>query len=160
AGHLRDAAGRLGLDVRVTGPRDALRADGPVTITDGRVMLAETAVTWDDVRLDAAAVGTALEVRRLHARSADSPLDGQGRPDLPPGAPPAVGIQLRLDDFLAARRPEYEASVSGTLAVDGTLAAPVVTARLDVERAVIRPAEIPGGTASTRPDPTIVVVGG
>jgi autotransporter translocation and assembly factor TamB len=154
----RESAGRLAVDLHIAGPRDALRADGPISLDGGRFLFEAAGTPYEDVRIDAVAAGTTLEVRSLSARSGGGTASGEGRLAITTGAP-ALGVRLRLDQFLAVRRPDYEAAVSGDVEVGGTMIAPVLTVKVDVERAVVRPAMMPGNPPP-RPDPTITVVGG
>jgi translocation and assembly module TamB len=57
------------------------------------------------------------------------------------------------------RREAYEAEVSGDVSVRGSLTAPDVSGRLEIERAVIRPASLPASGPSIPHDPTIQVAG-
>ena len=158
-GELRESAGRLGLDLRVTGPRRAPHLDGSLALDDGRLTLAAAGVPWEDVRLRVAAAEGVLEVTTLHARGGDGTLDGAGRLGLTGGAAGAIGLRIAMDRFFAVRRPGYEATVSGALALEGTLFAPAITGTVDVDHAVVHPAALPASGPSLQPDPTITVVG-
>jgi translocation and assembly module TamB len=67
-------------------------------------------------------------------------------------------VRIALKDFLALRRPAFEASVSGALDLTGTLAMPELRGALKVDHGIIRPARLPNSAPSLEPDPTIVVV--
>src|SRR5262249_33627242 len=64
-------------------------------------------------------------------------------------------------EVLAVRQRDYEAVVSGTVDLGGTVAAPEARAALEVDRAVVRPdpTSLAGDQTTFAPDPTITVVG-
>jgi translocation and assembly module TamB len=156
-GTLRQAGGSLSADVRLSGPRRALRADGDIAF-DGRLELTAAGTPYDEVRLRAAAQGQALEVTELRMRSGDGTLEGGGRIALGAGGQAEVGVRVRLEQFLAVRRPVVEAAVSGDLAVQGSLAALAIEGDLEVDRALVRPAALPSTGAPLERDPTIIIV--
>ena len=96
----------------------------------------------------------------LHARGGDGTLDATGRVVLPRGESAGLDLRFELHEFLAVRRPELEAALSGTVRVGGTIGAPDVRGELGVERAVVRPAALPAQSSASQPDPTIVVADG
>jgi len=95
----------------------------------------------------------------LHARGGDGALDGSGRIALLSGGQTSVDLTLHLKEFLAVKRPVLETAVSGDVRLLGSLLAPEVSGQLDVERALVRPAELPGGSAPPQTDSSIVIVG-
>ena len=159
-GQVREADGRLALDARLSGTRAAPRAEGSATLAAGRLVLAATGATYEEVRVQLAAAGDAIELGALHARGGDGTLDATGRIGLAGGDSAALDLRAHLHDFMAVRRPELEAAVSGTIGVGGSVGAPDVQADLQVERAVVRPAVLPAQDSALKADPSIVVVGG
>ena len=158
-GQVRDAAGRVSLDVSITGRRSAPQATGRIALDDGRLALAATGVTYEELRARGNATGTTLDVTELHAHSGGGALDGTGRITFLSGGETSLDLTLHPHEFLAVERPALEAAVSGDVLVRGNLGAPEVSGQLDVERAVVRPAELPGGSAAPQTDPTIIVAG-
>jgi len=157
---VREAGGRLAVDVRLTGPRVAPRAEGSATLSDGHLTLVATGAAYEEVRVELAAAGDAVQLSALHARGGDGTLDGTGRVRLARGESPGLDVRLELHDFFAVRRPELEATLSGAVGVAGTIAAPDVHGDLQVERAAVRPAALPAQTNASEPDPSIVIVDG
>jgi autotransporter translocation and assembly factor TamB len=155
---LRSSDGRLTLALRLTGPRAAPRAFGDVTLRNGRIELTATGVAYHNVRVTAVAMGDRLEVQELRARTGEGVLDGSGTIGLGTARSAGVGVRIALKDFLAIRRPAYEAVVSGALDLTGTLAMPELRGAVKVDRGVIRPGRLPTSAPSLDPDPTIVVV--
>ncbi len=155
---LRAADGRLTLALRLTGPRAAPRAFGDVTLRNGRIELTATGVAYHNVRLTGVAMGDRLEVQELRARTGEGLLEGSGVIGLGTAQAAGVGVRMTLKDFLAMRRPAYEAVVSGALDLTGTIAMPELRGAVKVDRGVIRPGRLPTSAPSLDPDPTIVVV--
>jgi translocation and assembly module TamB len=155
---LRASEGRLTLALRITGPRAAPRAFGDVTLRGGRVELAATGVAYHNVRLTAVADGDRVEVRELRARTGDGILEGSGTIGLADARAAGVGVRIALKDFVAVRRPAYEATVSGALDLAGTIARPELTGALEIDHGVVRPAHLPTSGPTLEPDPTITVV--
>jgi len=159
-GQVREAEGRLALDAQLTGTRVAPRAEGNATLADGRLVLVATGATYEEVRVELAAAGDAIQLAALHARGGDGTLDATGRIGLAGGESAGLDLHLQLHDLFAVRRPELEAALSGTIDVGGSVGAPDVRADLQVERAVVRPAVLPAQDSVLKPDPSIAVVGG
>jgi translocation and assembly module TamB len=156
---VRDVTGRLSADLRLEGPRDALRASGTMALGAERLQLVATGVPWTDVVLRAHADAAGVEIETLSIRSGNGSLVGTGRVGSSQGWTPRLDLALALDDFLAIRQPAYEGAVTGRLHLDGTPAAPRVQGGLEVTRAVVRPAMLPSSAPSLEPDPTIEIVG-
>jgi autotransporter translocation and assembly factor TamB len=156
---IRRSAGLATVDLRVTGTRAAPRPVGRLALEGGTLELAGTGLAYEDLRVRIAANGTMLDVEELHGRAGDGSVDGSGQLDVAPGGPLPLALTLRFDRFLALRRREVEAAVSGTLAARGALTAPEVSGTLDVEQAVLRPAGLPSTPRTLPSDPTITVVG-
>jgi translocation and assembly module TamB len=157
-GVLRASDGRLTLDLRLTGPRAAPRASGNVALRNGRFELVTTGVAYHNVRLTGVAMGDRLEVQELRARTGDGVLEGSGVIGLGEARSAGVGVRIALKDFLAVRRPAYEATLSGALDLTGTLAMPELRGALKVDHGIIRPANMPNNAPSLEPDPTVTVV--
>jgi autotransporter translocation and assembly factor TamB len=159
-GTLRDTAGRVAVDLHVTGPRATPRASGAIVLDGGRVELAATDVPWEDVHLRLEAAGTALRVVELRATGGRGHLTGHGTIGLADARAPALDLTVTLDEFLAFRRELGEAALSGELAVRGTVRAPELAGEVDVVHAVVRPAALPSTSIPMEPDPTILVSSG
>jgi translocation and assembly module TamB len=155
---LRSAAGRLSLELHVSGPRSAPHAEGELAIDGGHVEVIGTGVPYDDIRARVSARGTHVDVTELHARAGDGTADVRGSADVAPGGASTLALAVHLDDFFAVRRQAYEAAVSGDLSVRGPLAGPEIAGTLEIERAVVRPAALPAAGPAIPRDDTIVVV--
>src|SRR5262249_13569994 len=157
---VQQSAGRLVGNVRLRGPWRDLRADGTMSLRDGRLALWATGVTYDRVELMAIARGQTIEIESLRAHAGDGTMEGSGSLALVATATTPFALRLRFDRFLAVALPAYEGAPDGTLTVEGSLAYPVVRGELTLTRLLVRPTllETTSGP-SLEPDPTIEVVG-
>ncbi len=155
---LRRSSGRASVSVRITGPRRGPRADGTIAIDAERIELVAAGVPYEHVRVRLEARGTSLHVAELSAVSGDGTLTGEGDIALAAAGTTAVALRLRLEDFFAVRRQALEAAVSGELEMGGALGAPDIRGRIQVVRAIVRPAALPASGLNLDPDPTIKVV--
>lgn len=157
-GAVREAAGTLAADIHLGGAGAAPTLSGFAALDGGRITLTTTDVPWDAVRARAIFVPGAITITHLEARGGDGTLTGGGRIALEGWRPASLDLTLRAERFLAVRRSDVEATVSGHGEVGGTPARPSVRARLDVDRLLLHPAALPGSMPSFEPDPTIEVV--
>ncbi len=157
---IQQSAGRLVGDARLRGPWRELRADGTMSLRDGRVRLRATGVTYDRIEVMAVARGQTIELESLRAHTGDGTVDGSGSLALFATTTTPFALRLRFDRFLAVALPAYEAATDGSLTVEGSLAYPVVRGQLTLTRLLVRPTllETTSGP-SIEPDPTIEVVG-
>src|SRR5439155_8494994 len=129
-------------------------------LDEGRLDLIQAGTPYEHIRARLDASGTRVTVHQVHAEAGDGTAEVTGTVDLARGGPIAVDLAARLDRFFAVRRDAYEAAVSGTVAVGGTVDAPAVSGTVTVDRAVVRPAALPGSEQNVPHDQTITVTGG
>ncbi len=158
---IREIGGRAVADLHLSGRWDDLSADGTLGLTDGRLALYATGVTYQDIELDAVAHGHTIEIRTIRARAGEGTLEGGGTMALIATRTTPFSVQLQFRNFLAVALPAYEAATDGTLTVEGTPAYPVVRGELTLTRLLIHPTILTAETSgpSLEPDPTIEVVG-
>ncbi|HLK09869.1 MAG TPA: translocation/assembly module TamB domain-containing protein [Candidatus Binatia bacterium] len=158
-GTVREAAGTLAAEVHASGTPAAPALRGFAALDGGRIELAATGVPWEAVRIRASIGPGAVTLTDLEARAGEGSVAGGGRLTLAGWRPVGLDLELRARRFLAVRRGDVEAAVSGRVDVAGTPAAPVLRGRLEADRLLLRPAALPGSMPSFEPDPTIEVVG-
>ncbi len=156
---ISDVEGRL--DAKIT-LRGALAA--PTITGDGTLIAPRAEVpnvgTVEDIRLVLrGSPAGVLTIESLTARAGKGEITGRGEIGLVGGADAPIRVDLALRRVPLARRPLYEGVVTGTVVVDGTAAAPIVTADLRVPRAVLQPRLLPAEGGHLGSDPTITVVG-
>ena len=157
---IRQSAGRVVGDLRLRGPLDDLHADGSLALRDGKIALAATGVTYDDIEILASASGQKIELERVHARAGHGSVDGSGSMALVVTRTTPFALRLTFHEFLVVSLPAYEAATDGTLTVEGAIAYPVVRGELTLSRFLLRPSVLTTTSGpSLEPDPTIEVVG-
>jgi translocation and assembly module TamB len=157
---IRQSAGRLVGDLRLRGPLDDLRADGSFGLRDGKIALAATGVTYEDIEIRASASGQKIELERVHARAGHGTVDGSGTMALVVTRTTPFALRLTFHEFLAVSLPAYEAATNGTLSVEGAIAYPVVRGELTLSHFLLRPSVLTTTSGpSLEPDPTIEVIG-
>jgi translocation and assembly module TamB len=155
---VKSIAGRVAVDLGVTGTRAIPRIRGDAALTGGRLELVATGIAYENVHARLAADGTRLVLHDLHAEAGEGSADVAGSIEL--ATPPrTLDVALRLREFFAVRQRSYEAAVSGDVRIGGSVEAPDVSGRVVVDRAMVRPAMLPASEPTVPDDPTIVVVG-
>ena len=123
--------GRIDANLQVGGSWRAPAFQGPVELSGGRAQLPELGVTWEEMRLHAHGSGNRLVVdsARVVAGPGYLSLTGNAIAD----GTLELDLAAYLQDFQAIQSEEYQAVVSGTLGVGGTLARPVVEGDVHME---------------------------
>ncbi len=161
-GDVRDAGGRLLLDLRVDGTRAAPRFAGSAQLMGGWIKPAAAATVYSDVEATVIAEDEHLRLVGLRARSGDGRLEGDGAIDLDGGGRfGALALDLRFTDFVAVRKQTMEAAIGGTVRLRGRPEAPVLTGALDITRLALRPVAIEALSSAPlpQPDATIEIAG-
>jgi translocation and assembly module TamB len=161
-GDVRDAGGRVLLDLRVDGTRAAPAFGGRAQLTGGWIKPTAAATVYSDVGATLIADDERLRLVGLRARSGDGVLEGDGAIDLDGGGRfGALALELRLTNFVAVRKQTLEAAVGGAVQLHGRPEAPVLTGALDITRLVLRPVAIEALSAAPlpQPDATIEIAG-
>jgi translocation and assembly module TamB len=157
---VRSAVGRARVDLHLGGSWSSPRPEGTITVGAPQLELTASGARWTDVHLVLRADGgSSLAIERLTARSGKGSLTGAGTFDFGAGIVPTTNLRFVFDRFLAVDRPMLEASLNGTMRVEGPLLAPTVRGRLYVPEGTLKPAFLPAANTSTEPDLTIEVVG-
>jgi len=156
---VRELDGHLTADLRLSGPRHRLRPEGIVDVEARRILLVASGVPFEDVTVRVRGDAAGIELYDLSLRGGDGLLRGRGRLAFEEGRPGRLQGQLEFSDFLAVRRPAYEASLAGVLDIGGTADRPSLVGALDVVRAIVRPGLLPGEVAVAAVDPTIEILG-
>lgn len=146
----RRLSGEGSLDARLSGTLNAPRVVGSLSLRDGIYNDLVLGVMLRDLRLN-------LNAGPNGARLQASGGDGQGGKldvDGDVGAPEAglpLRLAIRLDDLKPLRRADLRCSLSGSATVDGTPAAPSITADILVNRGELLLAKLPGSGITTLP---------
>jgi translocation and assembly module TamB len=161
-GDVRDAGGRVLLDLRVNGTRAAPKFAGRAQLTGGWIKPTAAATVYGDIEATVFAEDERLRLVGLRARSGDGVLEGDGAIDLDSGGRfGALALELRLANFVAVRKQTLEAAVGGAVQLHGRPETPVLTGGLDITRLLLRPVAIEALSAAPlpQPDATIEIAG-
>jgi translocation and assembly module TamB len=150
-------AGALDSDLRIHGTLERPLVSGFAELRRGLIVLRESGVRFEPVRLRLDADGTSARVTLVRAVTDDGTMTGEGRIDFAAGG--ALDLTLRPARARIVRRAGMQASAAGELHLGGTIAAPVLSGRLELLDVVIRPAKLPLAQAVPTIDPTIEVAG-
>jgi translocation and assembly module TamB len=153
----RSAAGRLDADLAAQGPLARLFPRGDLRISDGRVAIAEYG-DWDRIALDASFGEDAMELRRLHAERRKGSLDVSGAIRGLRAETATVEAKAKLKTLTVVYEGQDAATVDLDANAKGKLRWPELTARVEVERGIVRiPNRTPRPLQSIDDRPDIVV---
>ena len=134
----QDLTGALAVDARIGGSPDRARASGTVDLRDLGVELPSLGITYSDGRLKGRLAGERFEIDTLRLLTGKKEeLLARGSVLLKPLADPTLDITARLTDFRAINSDALHAVTTGELVLKGTAAEPVLTGRMELERAEI-----------------------
>ncbi len=92
-------AGRLDAHAVVDGTFGAPRIDGKLELRDGEATIVPARQHVEDVALSLVATNEAIDVRRLHLRSAGGSVDGSGHVGFTDGAGMRGNVSLKIDQI-------------------------------------------------------------
>jgi translocation and assembly module TamB len=153
--------GEVVVDVRLDGTVKQPLAQGFLRLRDGRLHPTALGVQISSVNAEALLEPKGIRVSQLSARAQNGELNGTGFIALNNFAPQNVKLSIAAKRWPAIHTQQYQAEVNGAVNVDGTVAAPRITGKLEVARAEVRP-DLSfldrGGSTPIKRDPTITVV--
>ena len=141
-----DAAGRLLVDLHVTGTAATPRIAGSLNVQDGTFTVAATGMEYSSATLDVLFEGDRLRIDTLSLLDDNGKrLDGSGTLSLEGRRVQAVDLTVRANEFTVLGNELGELSIDTTLNVYGTLLAPEIAGlvrvhagRLEVDALVDR----------------------
>ena len=139
---LAELEGRIDARLAVSGPRDDVLFEGPLTFESGQADLPPLGVTWEEIRMVAHGEGTRLVVDSARVESGSGSMGFTG--SLAVEEVVALDFLLGFEDFRAVQTNAYQASISGALRVSGTPLAPVVEGEVMTESLDVYIDERPG----------------
>ncbi|HEY2388131.1 MAG TPA: translocation/assembly module TamB domain-containing protein [Candidatus Binatia bacterium] len=152
-----DIRGTLQADLTLGGTLRAPEAHGPLALVGGRARVIPLGVTYDPVEVRMSVDGAAASIESLRIVSGNGSLTAKGSASAV-GGDAVLDVQVQLDRFPLFANQFGEGATSGTIAVSGTSAAPIVEGALTTDRFVLHvPESLPGSVRP--PDPTITLIG-
>ena len=129
-------AGRFVIALDATGTPQQPQVTGNVAVQGGRYESLATGLRVQDLALDLGAERNRIFIRTLSATDGDKGrLDGQGSVSLAAGEAPTFDVTTNLVAFQALRRSDASLTASGSATVTGAITAPIVVARITVDKA-------------------------
>ena len=149
-------AGRFDIDVTVSGTVASPAASGRLSVRDGRYESLFWGTALTGISFDLVGNHERLVLQNFHAGDgAKGTLALSGGVDLAAASGPTFDVSGKFADFRAVQRDEATATVSGSVSLSGSLAAPRLGARLKIEQAELRvPRKLP---QSVRPIPVTII---
>lgn len=153
------AQGRLRVDVDASGTWRHPRLDGSISVTDGTLSFRPMgAVNLQGVVADIGLLGDSIAIRRVAARSGPGRATAELSGGIGIGDPENPTFNLRLDtqSFTAIQDPRLaDLDLTGSLRLDGTRSAAVLTGGFTVDRGVIRLPELTQKRIISLDDPNL-----
>ncbi len=131
-------AGHFRLAMDAAGPPARPQVAGSLTLEQGRYESLATGLLLDAVAIDVAGDRNRIVLRRLDATDgATGRLSGSGAVSFAAATAPALDLTATLTGFQALRRSDASLTASGSTTITGAATAPIVVARLTVDKAEI-----------------------
>lgn len=138
-------AGQVDIDLAVTGPLDALRPAGRISLTEGAYQNLQTGTILTDLTVRSDLLPGGGISLRLDARDgAEGPVEAQM--DL---RGTQLSARLTTDQAVLIRRDDATAAVTAAITAAGPLTAPLISGEVTIDRAEIR---LIGGGGPSVPD--------
>jgi translocation and assembly module TamB len=128
---LAEIEGRIDAELAVTGPREEIGFDGPLTLLGGLADIPPLGVTWEDIHVVSHGEGRQLVIDSARVESGSGSMGIGGSVTVED----MIELDLRagFDQFQAIQTSVYRASISGDLRASGTPLAPVVEGEVTTE---------------------------
>jgi translocation and assembly module TamB len=128
---LAELEGRIDAQLAVSGARDDIGFDGPLTLLGGLADIPPLGVTWEDIHLVAHGDGRQLVIDSARVESGSGSMGIGGTITVED----EVELDLRagFDGFQAIQTSVYRASISGDLRASGTPLSPIVEGEVTTE---------------------------
>ena len=141
---VQQSAGRLTLDLHVTGTLQQPHVRGELLLRDGVLQLAATGEPYRDIQAHLIFAGDRVTIERLQLASRSGPLQVTGWFEHANLALRQVDMAVSARTFTAMHTPAVEAEVSADITARGTLQAVTVTGSVTVPRARVSLEHVPG----------------
>ena len=134
-GVVEDLTGALAVDARVSGTMEKPLADGNLLVRGFEAMLPAINVRYQEGEVAARLGNERLAVERLRLVTDNGgELTATGEVGLAPLTDPALSLDATLREFRVSHSPTLRTVASGRLALEGTVATPVLTGELTLGR--------------------------
>jgi autotransporter translocation and assembly factor TamB len=145
---IRQSAGALHADLRVTGTPQQPLVHGTLSLRDGVMLLAATGERYKDIAASVEFHGDRVEMQQFHVGSRSGTLQIKGWVTSAGLALQQLDMAIQAEKFTAIHTSDIEAMLTGNIAVRGSLKELAATGKITVPRARVRLSGVLGGGPS------------
>jgi autotransporter translocation and assembly factor TamB len=138
------SAGRLSLDLQVSGTLQQPQMNGSLLLNDGVLLLPATGQRYQDIQMRLVFAGSRVDIQQLRVGSPSGALEVMGWVELAGQTLRQVDLTIRSRDFTAMNTPFIQAQTSMDLSVRGSLQEMAATGTITVPRLRVQIDKIPG----------------
>jgi autotransporter translocation and assembly factor TamB len=138
------SAGRLSLDLQVSGTLQQPQMNGSLLLNDGVLLLPATGQRYQDIQMRLVFAGSRVDIQQLRVGSPSGALEVIGWVELAGHTLRQVELTIRSRDFTAMNTPFIQAQTSIDLSVRGSLQEMAATGTVTVPRLRVQVDKIPG----------------
>ena len=139
------SAGKLNLDLKLTGTPQQPDVQGKLVVSDGTLQLAATGEAYQDIRTDLRFTGNRLTVEQFQVGSQSGNLQLSGWLQTAGSTLDKLDINIASQDFTAMNTPDIQAVLTTDLTARGSLQELAVDGVVTIPRAQIRADGLLGG---------------
>ena len=139
------SAGKLNLDLKLTGTSQQPDVKGKLLVSDGTLQLAATGEAYQDIQTDLRFAGNRLIFEQFQVASRSGNLQLSGWLQTAGSTLDKLDIKMESQDFTAMHTPDIQAVVTTNLAARGSLQELAVDGAVTIPRAQIRVEGLLGG---------------
>jgi autotransporter translocation and assembly factor TamB len=138
------SAGRLRLDLQVSGTLQQPQMNGSLLLNDGVLLLAATGERYQDIQMRLVFAGSRVDIQQLRVGSQSGALEVMGWVEVAGQTLRQVDLTIRSRDFTAMNTPFIQAQTSMDLSVRGSLQEMTASGTVTVPRLRVEVDKIPG----------------
>jgi autotransporter translocation and assembly factor TamB len=157
---IQGIAGEVEVDLQVRGSLNQPVASGVLRVREGKLTPTALGVQVSSITAEGLLEPRGIRISQLSARANKGELNGSGFIALQKFVPQGIDLAIAAKQWPAINTQQYQIEVDGAAKIDGTLAAPRITGKLEVPRGELRPdlSFLDRGNTPVKRDPTITVI--
>ena len=135
--------GKLTGELSIRGSMTNPHMMGELNLSDGSLHLPQMGINPTEFEINAMMRQDTVYIEHVSVNSGQGSAYGSGQLIFGPPNHGQVMMVVEMSDFEVTDTAPYEAEVSGSIAIDGTILRPSLSGHLDMTSAVIRPEDVP-----------------
>ena len=157
---IQGIAGEVEMDLQVRGSLNQPVASGVLRVRDGKLTPTALGVQVSSITAEGLLEPRGIRISQISARANKGELNGSGFIALQKFVPQGIDLAIAAKQWPAINTQQYQIEVDGAAKIDGTLAAPRITGKVEVPRGELRPdlSFLDRSNTPVKRDPTITVV--